>query len=114
MILKIYPDEEENFFENATDCIAYMKSRNFQCNVTLYAIKRKDLTPMIHEVYQCIKAHNKTVPLMYQILPTNPFYYNGIKGCLGVECVEIDMNTYCYNRDLLALFTGWDKSVLNK
>lgn len=44
---------------------------------------------------------------------TNPYYYRGIDGCLGVQCCEINAGLYKDSHETVALFGGWNNSVLH-
>lgn len=75
----------------------------------------KELHSEIEKLYQKIKEYNRNVDSVEkQLLPTNPYFWDDIDGCLGVRCAEINIDTVENCDGKLALFTGWNKSVLFK
>ena len=110
--VKIY-ENEEGIFNNAEDAIKYMYDTNFEKEISVYDINTNKAFKKTKEIYNAIKEYNKGKPLDDQILPSNPFGYRGILGCLGVQCYSITLGTYKRNHELVALFTGFDESVLN-
>ena len=109
LVSKIY--EEDHVFKNAGDAIKYMRETNFKHEVAVYADKAYEKTK---EIYAAIKEYNKGKELNEQILPSYPFAYRGIIGCLGVQCYSISVGTYERNRECITLFTaGWNDNVLD-
>ena len=101
-------------FQKAEDAFEHLKDTiNGYSNVELYATSSSTLEKEIKKLYELIKQYNSTIedPEM-QCLPSNPYYYHEIKGCLGVDCVEITGGTYEKNADKISLFTGWNYNVL--
>lgn len=98
-------------FKTAEDAFEYMINGNR--TVELYSQNPKALVSEIKKFYQKIKTYNGTVEdEELQVLPTYPYRYRGIVGCLGVECAEITCGTFKENADKIALFTDWNYTVL--
>lgn len=110
--IKIY-EEEEGIFEQLDDAIKYMKESNFEKEVSVYAIDSNKAYKKALEIFKVIKEYNKGKPLDDQILPSNPFGYRGILGCLGVQVYSITLGKYKDNRECIALFTGYNDRVLD-
>lgn len=112
LVSKIY--EEDHVFKNAGDAIKYMNETNFEYEVTVYDINADKTYEKTKEIYAAIKEYNKGKELNEQILPSYPFAYRGIIGCLGVQCYSISVGTYERNRACITLFTaGWNDNVLD-
>lgn len=110
--MKIY-EGEEGVFSNPDDVIKYMHDTNFEREISVYDIDTEKALNKTKPIYNAIKEYNKGKPLDDQILPTNPFAYRGILGCLGVQCYSISLGTYKINHESIALFSGYNKSVLD-
>lgn len=110
--MKIY-ELEEGIFEKLDDAIKYMKESNFEKEVSVYAIDSNKAYKKALEIFKVIKEYNKGKPLDDQILPSNPFGYRGILGCLGVQVYSITLGKYKDNRECIALFTGYNDRVLD-
>lgn len=110
--MKIY-ESENGVFKNIEDAVKYIKETNFEKEVSLYDIDTDKAYNKAKEIYKVIKEYNKDKPLNEQILPTNPFGYRGILGCLGVQAYSISFGTYESNHDKIALFTGYNQNVLD-
>ena len=110
--MKIY-EGADGIFEKMDDAIKYMKESNFEKEVSVYAIDSNKAYKKTQQIYEVIKEYNKGKPLDDQILPSNPVGYRGILGCLGVQVYVISLGTYKRNRELISLFSGWNKSVLD-
>lgn len=81
--------------------------------VILYNSCSKTLSVEIRKFYGAIKHHNSKIDdINQQILPTNPYYWNDIDGCLAVECAEISGGTFADNAGNIAMFSGWNYGVL--
>ncbi len=100
-ITKEYPA-----FNNADDAIKYIHDTNFDGEVIVYDINTDRAYEKVRKIYDAIKEYNKGKELNNQILPTEPFGYRGIIGCLGVQCYSIALGTYERNKNKLALFYG--------
>ena len=111
-VMKIY-EAQDGIFKNTEDAIRYMIENNFEKEVSVYDVNSDKAYKKTNEIYSVIKEYNKGKPLDDQILPTNPFVYRGIVGCLGVKVYNIDLGTYKDNHELLAPFTGFNDSVLD-
>lgn len=111
-VLKIY-DYEDYIFEDVEEAKKWLVETKFEREVDLYDINSKKAYNKCLEIYRFVKEYNKGKPLDEQILPSNPYSYRGIKGCLGVQCYGISMGTYKKNRECIALFTNWNESVLD-
>ena len=109
--MKIYP--EDSVFKNVDDAIKYMESINYQREVSVYDINTNTAYKKAMEIYKVIKEYNKGKPLDDQILPGNPYGFRGIVGCLGVQVYTITLGTYKRNHECIALFTGYNQSVLD-
>ena len=83
-------------------------------SVVLYNSNEKTLSAEIKKFYEEIKKKNSTIEdINQQTLPTNPYYWRDIDGCLAVQCAEISSGTFEHNADGLAMFSGWNYSVLS-
>lgn len=112
LTLKIYNDEE-GIFENPDDAINYIKKTNFEKEISVYDIDSDKAYSKTRQIYDMVRDFNKGKPLNQQLLPTKPFGYRGILGCLGVQVYSISFGTYEKNRECIALFTGYNESVLD-
>ena len=113
LTMKIYK-EDGNIFKDAKEAIKYMKETNFENEVSVYDINDKKAYEKTHEIYEAIKEYNKKKPLEEQILPSYPFGFRGILGCLGVQVYSIMLGTYKNNHNHISPFTGGFKaSVLD-
>ena len=82
--------------------------------VFLYNSCSKTLSAEISKFYEEIRRRNATIEdINQQILPTNPYYWRDIDGCLAVECAEISGGTFEKNADGIAMFSGWNYRVLS-
>lgn len=112
LTLKIY--DEDPTFKNVDDAIKYMHKTNFENEITMYDINDSKAYMKTKEIYTAIREYNKGKELSKQILPSYPFGFRGIIGCLGVQCYSISLGTYEENRECISLFTGgWNNSVLD-
>lgn len=112
LTFKIY-DGEEGIFKNPDDAIEYMIKTNFKRSVHLYSINSKEAYAKTEEIYKFIREYNKGKPLNNQILPTTPFGYRGILGCLGVQVYEITFETYSKNHEFIVIFGSYREDVLD-
>ena len=97
----------------AEEAIKLMFEQNKR-SIVLYNSSSKKLSEEIRKFYDAIKYHNASIENRnLQILPTNPYYWNDIDGCLAVECAEIIGGRFEDNADKLAMFSGWNYSVLS-
>lgn len=110
---KIYP-KYDNFFRNVDDAVSFLKENDYCCNITLGAVKYRDLYRMTGVINRHVIDYNIGKLLNEQILPTNPYIFNGILGCLSLYCAEIDFDTYEKNRGIFAPFSGWNIGVLDR
>lgn len=111
--LKIYEDEKGTY-DNTEDAIKFMESDGFKRDVSVYDINSKKALNKVYVLYEYIKQYNKGKPLDDQILPSYPYSYRGIVGCLGVQCYSICLGTYKENRDSIPIFTsGYNSNVLD-
>lgn len=110
--IKIF-EGEKGIFENVDDAIAYMKETNFKSEVSVYDINDRRAYEKTREIYKVIKEFNNGKPLDEQILPSNPTGFRGILGCLGVKVYSITLGTYKTNHECIALFSGYNDSVLD-
>ena len=110
--MKIY-EGENGTFKNPEDAIKYAIETNFENDVSVYDINSDKAYEKTHKIYSAIKEYNKSKPLDEQILPGNPFGFRGILGCLGVQVYSVGLGTYKRNHECIALFTGYNQSVLD-
>lgn len=110
IVQKIYEDE---VFKTPEDAVKYMIEQNFEGEVSVYDINTKKALDKTNVIYEAIKEYNKNKPIDEQILPGNPFGFRGILGCLGVQVYTITLGTYKRNHECLALFSGYNESVLD-
>ena len=110
--MKIF-GEEEGMFDKLDDAIKYMKESNFEKEVSVYAADSNKAYKKALEIFKVIKEYNKGKPLEDQILPSNPFGFRGILGCLGVQVYSITLGKYKNNCECIALFTGYNDRVLD-
>ena len=81
--------------------------------VILYSCSAKRLDAEISKLYEEIRRRNADIDdINQQILPTNPYYWRDIDGCLAVECAEISGGTFAKNAESIAMFSGWNYNVL--
>lgn len=110
--LKIFEDDE-SIFNNVEDAIKYIQDTNFEQEVSVYDTDTEKAYKKTRKIYEVVKEYNKGKPLNDQILPSNPFGFRGILGCLGVQVYSISFGTYKKNHECVALFTGYNSSVLD-
>ena len=113
MIIVKITEGEDGVFKNVQDAIKYIQETNFKNEVSVYDIDSGKALRKVREIYKVIKEYNKGKLLDDQILPSEPFACRGIVGCLGVQVYSISLGTYKENREHIALFTGWNTSVLD-
>lgn len=113
LTMKIY-EGENGVFKNTDDAIKYMIETNFEDEVTIYDIDSNKAYSKTRDIYKAIKEYNNGKSLNIQILPSYPFEFRGIVGCLGVQAYSISLGTYEKNHQHVALFTGWNNSVLDE
>jgi hypothetical protein len=102
---------------NADEAFNKVVSGDGRKTVILYRSfqNEKELHNEIKKLYQKIKEYNRNVDSVEkQLIPTNPYFWDDIDGCLGVRCAEIDIGTVENCDGKIALFAGWNKSVLFK
>lgn len=100
---------------NYADAIRILYSSERRHSVILYSTNRRVLDALVDRVYTEIKTRNQGIEdINKQMLPANPYYWDDIDGCTSVCCAEVSMDTFEKNADKLAVFTGWDYSVLTK
>lgn len=109
--IKIYKDD--HIYKDVSDAIKFMEDTNFEQEVSVYDLNDKKARIKAESLYDVIRNYNKGRKLKDQILPTSPFAYRGIKGCLGVQCYSISLGTYEHNHDLLPMFSHYVVSVLD-
>lgn len=110
--MKIF-GEEEGMFDILDNAIKYMKESNFEKEISVYDIDSNKAYKKALEIFKVIKEYNKGKPLEDQILPSNPFGFRGILGCLGVQVYSITLGKYKNNCECIALFTGYNDRVLD-
>lgn len=98
-------------FKNADKAIEKLYSGTR--SIVLYHSNIRKLEQEIEKLYDEIKSRNSKIDdIEQQMLPTNPYYWADIDGCLAVTCAEIGMNTFKVNAESMALFTGYNYSVI--
>lgn len=107
-------EREDGAFENPNDAIKYIIDKDFTGEVSVYDINENIAYAKTSKIYKVIKEYNMGKPLDDQILPTNPFGFRGIVGCLGVKAYTIGLGRYKDNHDKIALFSGYNSSVLDQ
>ena len=105
---------KEGVFKNPSDAIKFMEETNYVSEISVYDVDSDKAYKETNEIYKAIKDYNKGKLLDDQILPSNPFGFRGILGCLGVQVYSISLGTYKENREVVPLFTGWNTNVLDK
>lgn len=101
-----------NSFETAEEAFKYML--NNTRSVELHNISSNDLHKELSKLCLLVKKYNETIEDEdSQILLSYPYIYRGIKGCLGVICGAVMYGTFKDTADKLALFCGWNYTVLN-
>ena len=92
-----------------------MLINNKHHTVVMYSSNVRHLQAEVSKVYNKIRELNKKIDTIdNQWIATEPYYWDDIDGCLGVKCVEIDINTVSKVDGTLAIFTGWKCNVLNR
>lgn len=109
--MKIYP--EEHIFKTVEEAVRFMRDTNFQGEVSVYSSDSKKAYEMANQLYPYIKEYNKGKLLKDQILPTNPYGYRGILGCLGVQCYSVGLGTYERNHESVVIFGYYITDVLD-
>lgn len=121
MISKPY---EDNFFEDAKSAMHYISEEickyiskkeyaSMHICVNLYGLNDDKLDEEIDNLYHLLKIWNIWgLKLINQLLPTNPFPFRHIIGCLGVQAYEISIETYGARKGKVSI-TGYNKNVLN-
>lgn len=100
--------------KDSKEAIKILYETNKYHNVIVYNSDSQKLSRTIQEIYQEIKMKNSKIPdIRQQMLPTYPYRWDDIDGCLHVECAEISIDTFENNAGKLALFSGWNYSVLS-
>ncbi|MCM1215388.1 MAG: hypothetical protein NC548_12820 [Lachnospiraceae bacterium] len=81
-------------FDNAEGAVNYLYGSEYR-TVILYNYRRDRLAEICQQVYKEIKKRNTEIPdVNKQMLPTEPYYFDDIDGCLGVKCAEIGMDEF--------------------
>lgn len=84
-------------------------------SIVIYSSNKKTLQNMIQEIYSEIKERNKKIPdVKNQLLPTEPYYWDDIDGCLAVTCAEISADTFENVADKLYIFAQPRYDLLTK
>lgn len=112
LTMKIY-EGQDGTFKNPDDAITYMYKTNFKRDVSIYDISSETAYKKALKIYKAIKQYNKGKELNKQILPTSPFEYRGILGCLGVQVYGMSFITYEKSRECFPLFMVYNESVLD-
>lgn len=113
IVMKIF-EGKYGTFRNTDDAINYMNETNFKNEISLYDINPHKAYEKTNKIYNVIKEYNKGKPIDDQILPSNPYAFREILGCLGVQVYSITLGTYEENHECIALFSGYNESVLDK
>lgn len=115
---------EDNFFEDAKSAMHYISEEirkyiskqeyaSMHICVNLYGLNDDKLDEEVDNLYHLIKIWNIwSLKLTNQLLPTYPYSFRHIIGCLGVQAYEISIETYEERKGKVS-FTGYNKSVLN-
>lgn len=99
---------------DAQDAIRILYETDHQ-SVVLYSSQLSKLGEICNEIYAEITKRNKEIPNVEdQMLPTYPYLWDDIDGCLAVKCAEINMDTFARNAECLHIFTRPNYSVLTK
>ena len=105
---------KDRIAKTAEDAVRMVLEENQQ-TVFFAEYSSKTLAKKINDFFAAIKKHNEAIDdINQQLLPTNPYHWDAIDGCLPVKCAEISVNTYANNAGNLALFSGWNYSVLSE
>lgn len=84
-------------------------------SVIMYSSNSKTLSKALREVYEVIRERNQSVPdVGQQMLPTEPYYWDDIDGCLAVRCAEISVDTVSASEGYLFLFSKPMHNCLSK
>lgn len=103
---------KDRAFKDAESAFQYLMQAQYK-TVFLYNSVSKTLTSEIQKLYSLIREENSKVADMdNQWVATNPYYWDDIDGCLAVRCAEISISTVADTVGKIALFTGYNKSVL--
>ena len=105
---------KDGVFENPNDAIKYMMDNNLTGEVSVYDTNENIAYAKTSKIYKVIREYNIGKSLDDQILPTNAFGFRGIAGCLGVKVYSIGLGRYKDNHDKIALFSGYNSSVLDQ
>ena len=110
--IKIW-EGELGHFKEVDDAIKYMIDCNYEGEVSVYDVNTDKAYFKATRIYNEIKKYNKGKPLDDQILPSNPYGFRGILGCLGVQVYSISLGTYKRNHEMISVFSGWNPDVLD-
>lgn len=98
---------------SAEEAIEILYGESVYPSVILYNSSQSELYKEVDKVYAEIKRRNAEIPdVKQQMLPSSPYSWEDIDGCLHVYCVEITMNTFEHNSGGINLFSGWNYDVL--
>lgn len=99
---------------DAQDAIRILYETDHQ-SVVLYSSQLSKLGEMCNEIYAEITKRNKEIPNVEdQMLPTHPYIWDDIDGCLAVKCAEIGMDIFANSAECLHIFTEPNYNVLTK
>ena len=106
--------EHMGIVARSTDEAIHLLCQQYCRTIILVSSNRKALGQMVDAVYAKIKEENAEISdVNQQTLPTEPYYWTDIDGCLSVRCCEIDVGTYAENKGHIAIFRGWNYDVLH-
>lgn len=104
-------------FKDSDTAVSYLfhNGELKKTSIILYSSNSTKLSREIEELYSAIQKYNSEVDNPNeQILPTNPYFWDDIDGCLYVRCAEIGIDTVSNNAGTVALFTGYNTRVIAK
>lgn len=104
-------------FKDSDTAVSYLfhNGELKKTSIILYSSNSTKLSREIEELYSAIQKYNSEVDNPNeQILPTNPYFWDDIDGCLYVRCAEIGIDTVSNSAGTVALFTGYNTRVIAK
>jgi len=90
---------------DSQEAVEMLYSKEYK-HVVLYSSQREKLVQMCEEVYKEVRKRNSQIQdKSQQMLPTEPYFWDDINGCLAVKCAEISINVFSEASKRLYVFT---------
>lgn len=108
---------EKGVFNTLDNALIYLERElktDKSVHITFYDIDYRRVKKLVEEVYKHLQEQNKGKQLDEQLVPTTGYWYNAIRGCLGVECCEISISRYKHCKNGIPFIWRYNTSVLYK